>query len=372
MKQIILFAAVAMMALVSSCNSGEGYTIKGTVTGNNESLKNGKVYLVNSDRNNPVRDTADIIDGKFVFKGNVQTPGMFIITIEGVDEPLRIFLENENFVINGVDTLLAQAVVKGGAAQNALNTLNAASERLSKEYNLDEVYKVMSNPASTEEEKNTVLERYDRYAEALDAVTDSLVNAAPVSHYSLYVLRQNMMDMPVEEVKALVDQYLANPEFEGNTTLAAVNETLQKELSLQVGSQAPDFTLNDPNGNPVSLSEIYKKNKITMIDFWASWCGPCRRFNPSLVKIYKQFNKKGFEILGVSLDRDAESWKAGIKDDKLTWPHVSDLKYWNSEAAALYNVRYIPQNAFVDSEGKILARRLSEEEIVSFLEENLK
>ena len=371
MKQIILLATAAVMALASSCGSSNGYTIKGTVSGNGENIKNGKVYLANTDRNNPVRDTADIVNGKFMFQGNVQTPGMYVISIEGINVPIRLFLENANFTVNAVDTLLDKAEIKGGAAQAAINTLNAASVRLSEEYNIDDVYKVMANSESTDEEKEAAMERYGKFSEAMEAVTDSIVKADPVSHYSLYVLKQKMMDMPIEEVEALVAQYLADPGFEGNKTLESVNQTLQKELSLKTGAQAPDFTLNDPDGNPISLSEIYKKNKITMIDFWASWCGPCRRFNPTLVKIYKQFHKKGFEILGVSLDRDAESWKAGIKDDKLTWPHVSDLKYWNSEAAALYNVRYIPQNAFVDSEGKILARRLSEEEIVEFLEKNL-
>ena len=109
-----------------------------------------------------------------------------------------------------------------------------------------------------------------------------------------------------------------------------------------------------------------------MIDFWAGWCGPCRRFNPTLVKIYKDFNKKGFGIIGVSLDKEAEGWKKAIQDDKLTWTQVSDLKYWDSEAAKLYNVRYIPQNVFVDQNGIILKRKLNEEEIVPFLTETLK
>lgn len=109
-----------------------------------------------------------------------------------------------------------------------------------------------------------------------------------------------------------------------------------------------------------------------MVDFWASWCSPCRQFNPKLVEIYRKYHKDGLEILGVSLDMDKDSWLAAIESDKLTWPHVSDLKYWNSAVVSLFNVNFIPQNIFVDSEGTIVAHRLSEDEIPGFLEEYLK
>ncbi|HIR95879.1 MAG TPA: TlpA family protein disulfide reductase, partial [Candidatus Coprenecus stercorigallinarum] len=102
------------------------------------------------------------------------------------------------------------------------------------------------------------------------------------------------------------------------------------------------------------------------------WCPPCRAFNPELVKIYKKYHKMGLEIVGVSLDRDHDAWLKGIKDDKLTWYHVSDLKYWQSEVGKLYNVNYIPQNTFVDAEGNIIGRKVAEDEIEAFLDEHLK
>ena len=108
-----------------------------------------------------------------------------------------------------------------------------------------------------------------------------------------------------------------------------------------------------------------------MIDFWAGWCGPCRNFNPTLLKIYNEYNKLGFEIYGVSLDRKKEDWVKAIEEDKLPWIHVSELKYWNGEGPKLYNVKYIPQNVFVDQEGRIIGRQLAEEEIVPLLKEHL-
>jgi len=109
-----------------------------------------------------------------------------------------------------------------------------------------------------------------------------------------------------------------------------------------------------------------------MVDFWASWCGPCRAFNPDLVKIYKKYHKKGFEILGVSHDRDYDAWVKGIKDDKLTWPQVSDLKFWDNEVGRMYYVRYIPQNIFVDQNGIIVGRQIDKPEVANFIDEFLK
>ena len=116
---------------------------------------------------------------------------------------------------------------------------------------------------------------------------------------------------------------------------------------------------------------VLQAQKPVLIDFWASWCGPCRAFNPTLTKIYKEYKKKGFGIIGVSLDRDKDAWRKAIKDDKLDWVHVSDLGFWNNEVAKQYHVRYIPQSIFVDQEGKILKRQPSHEEIEELLKANL-
>ena len=109
-----------------------------------------------------------------------------------------------------------------------------------------------------------------------------------------------------------------------------------------------------------------------MIDFWASWCSPCRHFNPTLIKIYEKYHKLGLGIIGVSLDAEKEAWTEAIKADKLTWSHVSDLQYWNNEVASLYMVKYIPQNIFITSDGTIIKRQVKEDEIEALLDEYLK
>ncbi len=138
-----------------------------------------------------------------------------------------------------------------------------------------------------------------------------------------------------------------------------VHDFIQKTINikkLEIGNEAPEIALKNPEGKVVKLSSL--RGNYVLVDFWASWCRPCRRENPNNVKMYQKYHDKGFEIYGVSLDRDKNSWLKAIKDDNLTWTQVSDLKFWNSEGAKIYNVRSIPHTVLLDKEGKIIAKNL--------------
>jgi peroxiredoxin len=139
-----------------------------------------------------------------------------------------------------------------------------------------------------------------------------------------------------------------------------------------VGKPAIDFTQNDTLGNPVSLSSF--RGKYVLIDFWASWCGPCRKENPNLVAAYAKYNNKGFDVLGVSLDQPTgkEKWMKAIHDDKLTWTQVSDLKYWKNDVAVMYGIQAIPQNYLIDPKGIIVGKNLRGDELLDKLEEIFK
>lgn len=145
---------------------------------------------------------------------------------------------------------------------------------------------------------------------------------------------------------------------------------IRRIKGISVGDIAPDFTLDAPDGTPVSLSSL--RGKYVLLDFWASWCGPCRRENPNVVRLYNQYKDKNFEIYGVSLDRDRDAWIKAIQDDGLTWVHGSDLKYWNSDVAVKYGVNGIPATYLLDTEGRVIAKNLRGQALERKLQEILK
>ncbi|HOW31941.1 MAG TPA: TlpA disulfide reductase family protein, partial [Bacteroidales bacterium] len=145
--------------------------------------------------------------------------------------------------------------------------------------------------------------------------------------------------------------------FPANALVKQYHDQVEMERKTAIGQPAPDIALPDSEGNVRKLSSL--KGKVVLLDFWASWCGPCRKENPNVVNAYNKFHSKGFEIFSVSLDKDRDAWLKAITADKLAWPdHVSDLKYWKSEGAAIYGVTSIPYSVLIDREGRIVAKKL--------------
>lgn len=374
MKKLFLLGAAAVCALWSCTNSVEGYKVDVTVKGDLSQLKSDTLILTNGA---DIADTVVMSEGKAQFVGVTDTPQNVMVVVKG-DRPQRLarfFLENctSTVDINFVEGGRPEIIVKGGQFQTVSDSLKAVQDEMYKACNMDSLMMAYGKAHSANDQKtmDEIMVVYNDVTAKANAVVADYVAANPTSLYALEHVFRSVEEMEIADAEAKLAAFKALPEYAGNKTVVKLENMINALKALQPGEIAPDFVQNDPEGNPVTFSEFYKKNKVTMVDFWASWCGPCRKFNPTLTKIYKEYKDKGFGIIGVSLDRDKDSWVKAIKDDKLEWAHVSDLGYWNNEVAAKYLVKFVPQSIFVDQNGKIIKRQPSEEEIVELLKANL-
>lgn len=376
----LLFISMVIFALVS-CKSYENgeYVVNVSVTGNLAIVASDTIYLSNSLENYPFSDTAVIENGKATFTGTIKTPQNVMVMLMIGDSisanPARLcsfFLEEGETDINANITMAdADVKISGGAVQTTRDSLETLREALLSERDFDSLSARFSKMGPEDQQK--VQKIYMEVDSIVSAAEQAYIESHPKSLYALDNLWKNFeFDMELDEAAAKLEAFSSDLAFAENEMVKEIESIIAIHKGLQIGATAPDFVQNDPEGEPVKFSDVYSKNKVTMIDFWASWCGPCRRFNPDLVDIYKKYHRKGLEILAVSLDRDGDAWLKAIKDDNLTWKHVSDLGFWSNKVAQQYRIRYIPQNVFVDKEGKIIAKQLSsKEDIIKLLEENL-
>jgi peroxiredoxin len=323
-------------------------------------------------------DSSNIQNGQFEFKGTISAPRQFALILNRTGskerdrkpEMLNIYLEPGSITVNTPDSL-SHAKVSG-------SKINEDNERLKLALKAsDEVRSALMaeyGAKTAEEKKNeegmaAFGKRYSANEEVQKQVLKDFINGNPASYISLVSLKKMAGSVPdYAEVSPMFNAL--SDEVKNTETGKAYASYLDKLKATAIGAIAPDFTQNDPDGNPIKLSDF--KGKYVLIDFWAAWCGPCRKENPNVVKAYAKYHEKGFEILGVSLDQKKEAWIKAIADDQLTWKHVSDLKYWNNEVGALYAVRAVPQNFLLDPTGKIIAKNLRSEALEAKLAEIFK
>ena len=326
----MLFAGVCATMVLSSCaEEKKGYVIDGQVTDVKEGVMYLKKYVGKSFV--PV-DSAVIADGKFKFEGVVSEPlAHGLTTQKESNRPMVFFLDNDAMKVSMNES--GKELNIAGSAVNDIFLRNAPITR-SKGYSLDSL--IAAHPAS------------------------------PVAAY--FVVKDFAYKLDLEGMKAARARFDAS--LDGSSYIQQIESMIARMEKVQVGSVAPDFTLPDVDGNPVSLSSF--RGKYVLVDFWAAWCPDCRKENPNIVAAWEKYKNKNFTVLGVSLDRKRDQWLGAIEKDKLAWTQVSDLKYWDSEAAVLYCIRWIPMSFLIDPEGKIVAIGLEGEELHNKLEELLK
>ncbi len=350
MKKTALILLLTIM--IASCGrKANEFVISGVVTG----VDTGWVKLTKVGGEKwTTLDSTKLEKGNFTLRGMIASPAMCYIEIPGKQLEVSIFVEPADIKVT-IDTGSAgKAEITGSATNDVysefktrIKPLNVQMDSLN---NLYRQYKKANDTAG--------LNRIDTAADLLDKKKKAVVldfamsNAHTVVAPYLIMNYAYWFDLP--DLKSFIGV------VDTNLNSTAYVQDIRKRIELlertAIGQIAPDFTLNDTTGKAFTLSSL--KGKYVLVDFWASWCGPCRRENPEVVKAYRSFHDKGFEILGVSLDTDHGKWTKAIRDDRLAWYHVSDLKGWFSEAGRLYGIMSIPSNLLLDKDQKIIAKDL--------------
>lgn len=355
MKNFSLF--VFAIALLTSCASKtDGFELEGTVTGD---LKDSTiVFLKTTDTLNQLIDidTAKVIDGKFKFLGTVEEPRLHYVMVDGLVGNIAVVLENEKIEMMFQKDSLGYAKVKG-TMQNELfmDFLKGSREISEMGRSLQEDFRRASTVADTaamESLRDEFFELQDKMKNHnIDFVREN--PNALISALILDTLIKTKALAP-DEIQALYDGL--DPAIKATKAGKSVGNMLKQTRATEIGSVAPDFSAPTPSGDLLSLNKV--KGKLTLIDFWAAWCKPCRMENPNIVSVYQKYKDKGFDVMGVSLDINAENWIKAIQDDGLAWNHVSNLKRFQDPLAKLYNVNAIPAAFLIDENGVIVAKNL--------------
>ncbi len=365
-----LFVWAMLLSISAMAQKENPFTIKGSFK--NISLPVQKVFLYyQKDGNNKV-DSIEVKDGEYHFSGAISEPilatlrvkyepdtdGKPVKMVSGRDM-IRLFLSADKIKISSVDSF-SNVTIKGSKANDENKKLTALLKPINSK--LTDLYAEYTKASKTKDEvtAKSIEDKIDALDLEQKQVYTDYAKKNGNSPIALYVVNQAAgWDIDPEKIGPL---FTALPESVRESSSGKnLGDRLEIARKTAIGKPAMDFTQNDTLGVPVSLASF--KGKYVLVDFWASWCGPCRKENPNVVKAFQEYKDKNFQILSVSLDQPGakSKWMDAIHKDNLTWTHVSDLKYWDNEVAKQYGIRAIPQNFLVDPQGNIVAKNLNGE-----------
>ena len=382
MKKILI--VLMLIFPVTLLAQNVSYIVKGKVGNVNAPAK---VYLGYKNAPASFMDSAVIKNGQFEFKGTINEPvqATLVLSYAGAGprswpaQSIVFYLESGNINISSPDSLV-HAIITGANInsdnEKLKDTLKATDKKMAAllaEYSTlpvdkkkDKAFIAGFMKDYIKRQKIIILEQSLVEADFIKKNPNSIVSLNAIKMVAKYIPESSKYSILAPLFNSL------SPDVKNMADGKAYAKELERMKVIAVGSMAPQFTQKDPDGKPIKLSSF--QGKYVLVDFWASWCTACRAENPNVVKAYNKYHDKGLEILGVSLDNEKskDAWLAAIQKDGLIWNHVSDLKGWKNEVAAMYSISSIPQNVLLDKTGKIIGKNLRGEELNKKLEEIFK
>lgn len=363
MKQPRLFFGLAFAALMLNACQSNGYKVEGVAEG----TQDGDTILIYKNAPAPV-DTLFVKNGTFEWSGEADSVVCYFISAPKIGASTLFFAEPGTIHI----TLRANEVpvVSGTKANDALQEMNVNQAEFKKK--VDALLSKLNAPDITEEQQKAF---YEQYNQLLEEMGKGVVNIAikNLDNELGFMLITGMAYGDAFKKEELKEHISKMPsEFQKRQAIKDILKMLEATFSTDEGDQIPDFTMQKPDGSEANIMSELKKNKITVIDFWASWCSPCRDEMPAMKKMLAAYQDKGLGIVGISIDDNKEDWVACIHELELTWPQMSDLKGGASTIARSFGIRTIPFTAVISQDGKILKKGLRGEELSAFISEQLK
>ena len=342
--------------ILFSCSTEPG---KYKISGNIDAKDGLKVYRVVADINNQpqIIDSTVINSNKFEMNGVALTPSISFLQVESFSFSLPIIVEEGNVKVKIIKDDIGSSKISGTTSNDHFNEYKFETKEFVEAIDL---IKIDIQKAAQEGNNALVKDFQDDYKNVQDQIYSYELEFLKRNYdsYLSIILLERFIASKVLSISEAIDVFNLMTERIQNSDIGVkLKSTFDNpDQPIDIGYYAPNFTAPNPDGQMKSLNDML--GKVTLLEFWASWCGPCRRENPNLVKIYKKYKDLGFNIVGVSLDKSMPQWTKAIEDDYLTWDHLSNLKFWQDPIARLYKVRAIPASFILDEKGLIVSKNL--------------